>query len=290
VGCHSAPPRSDVPATPAPAPLIVPVPPAPATNAAAPIAVPPPPVMHARVPLPVTLGIASPLDQYLAWDSGSKEVTVSNGTPTAHFTFTFTNISAGLVVITSAKGSCFCTVAELPETPWTNAPGAVNELHVNMDLRGKFGTLFKTVTVDTVEKGAKVLMVKTTIRPPSAAESQAMDRDKNRQMALADRQAIFKNDCAQCHVDPAKNKLGEPLYAAACGICHEDAHRATMVPDLHAIPQETNAEFWRNWVTYGKPGTLMPAFAKSEGGILTEAQVASLVNYLTATIPSKAAR
>src|SRR5581483_10486280 len=75
---------------------------------------------------------------------------------------------------------------------------------------------------------------------------------------------------------------------SACGVCHESEHRATMVPDLHKIQQETNAEFWRNWITHGKPESLMPAFAKSEGGILSDAQIESLVNYLVAAVPSHA--
>jgi cytochrome c553 len=230
------------------------------------------------------------LDDYLVWDSVAKEETVSNGTAFANFAFTFTNVSSEPVVITSALGSCGCTVAELPETPWTNAPGAVGKFNVKMNLAGKFGTVFKTVTVGTENHGTKVLMVKTIIAPPQRTTAMVeADRNQNRMMAVSDRQAVFKNDCARCHVEPARDKMGQPLYAAACGICHEDEHRATMVPDLHAIPQETNAEFWRNWITYGKPGTLMPAFAKSEGGILTDAQIASLVSYLSATIPSHAA-
>jgi mono/diheme cytochrome c family protein len=36
---------------------------------------------------------------------------------------------------------------------------------------------------------------------------------------------------------------------------------------------------------HGKPGSLMPAFAKVEGGILSDEQIDSLVRYLSATIP-----
>jgi mono/diheme cytochrome c family protein len=77
--------------------------------------------------------------------------------------------------------------------------------------------------------------------------------------------------------------MGRTLYVSICGICHDSPQRAAVVPNLQALPRETDAEFWRNWISYGKPGSLMPAFAKSKGGILTEGQVMSLVNYLTLT-------
>jgi hypothetical protein len=58
------------------------------------------------------------------------------------------------------------------------------------------------------------------------------------------------------------------------------------VPNLHKLPDPTNAAFWKNWIMHGKPGTLMPAFAQSEGGFLSDMQIESLVAYLTMTIPS----
>src|SRR5262249_32802897 len=70
------------------------------------------------------------------------------------------------------------------------------------------------------------------------------------------------------------------------GVCHESAHRASMVPNLHALPHETNAEYWKNWITQGKAGTLMPAFSQAQGGILTDSQIDSLVSFLKAAIPS----
>jgi mono/diheme cytochrome c family protein len=48
----------------------------------------------------------------------------------------------------------------------------------------------------------------------------------------------------------------------------------------------TSHEFWRTWITYGKPGSLMPAFATSQGGPLTDMQIASLASYLDAAHPA----
>ena len=53
---------------------------------------------------------------------------------------------------------------------------------------------------------------------------------------------------------------------------------------------QTNADFWKTWISQGKPHTAMPGFAASEGGPLTDMQILSLVKYLVATIPTQAVR
>jgi hypothetical protein len=60
-----------------------------------------------------------------------------------------------------------------------------------------------------------------------------------------------------------------------------------MVPDLKALPHATDAEHWRGWITFGRVGSLMPAFGKAEGGPLTDDQIASLVDHLVKTHPSR---
>jgi mono/diheme cytochrome c family protein len=114
-----------------------------------------------------------------------------------------------------------------------------------------------------------------------------VERVQNLTIAQVDRQAVFHGDCASCHVKPGEGKLGKELYDADCGICHEGENRATMVPNLRAIPQTTSAEFWRTWIAYGIPHSLMPAFATSEGGSLSDAQIVSLAEYIVAAIPLK---
>jgi mono/diheme cytochrome c family protein len=233
----------------------------------------------------------SPLDALLKFDADTKEFKAGPGVAQADFTFNLTNISSTDVVITAVTTSCGCTVAKLPAQPWVLAPGSNGEVHATMNLAGKTGTVTKTLTVMTDTNGTKLLFVRSIIFPPPAATADSpampvMNRGENQKTALADRQAVFKNDCARCHVEPTRGKLGHELYAAACGICHEGEHRATMVPDLHALKEPTNAEFWKNWIAHGKPGSLMPAFAQSEGGPLSDEQITSLVNFLSTTIPS----
>jgi len=109
------------------------------------------------------------IDAVLAFDATVKDVTVSNGTPEAHFTFALTNISKEAVTISGVTTSCGCTVAKLPEQPWKIEPGASGEIHATMNLAGKSGTVAKSLTVNS-DKGQKGLIVRTTIQTaPTAA-------------------------------------------------------------------------------------------------------------------------
>ncbi|TSA41691.1 MAG: DUF1573 domain-containing protein [Verrucomicrobiales bacterium] len=220
----------------------------------------------------------------LTFDAESKDYTAKPGEMEAKFTFNVTNVSSSEVTVTHVQTSCGCTVAHLTY-PWKIPAGSSGEIPVTMNLAGKSGIVFKSVTVHT-DKGQKPLMVKTTILAPAQdAASMDLARERNRLIATQDRQSVFKGDCARCHVEPVIGKMGKDLYMAACGICHEAEHRATMVADLHTLKTTPNAELWRFSIMLGKPGTLMPAFAQAEGGPLTEPQIASLVDYLTKEFP-----
>lgn len=222
----------------------------------------------------------------LVFDDEMKHETLKPGEYLAVMTFRFTNITTTNVTISAVRTSCGCTVPKLPAMPWTVAPGSSNAIEFHMDLRGKRGTLTKIATVES-SSGVKSLALKGTIPDAPAlaaggaggADSMG-DRVRNLQIAAADRQAVFRGDCAKCHFEPAVGKMGESLYGAACGVCHEAEHRAAMVPDLRALKQSTDANYWKSWIINGKPGTLMPAFAQAHGGPLTDAQVESLTAFL----------
>jgi len=220
----------------------------------------------------------------LAFDGESKDHTMKSGEIVANYVFSFTNVSPGEVVINYVQPSCGCTAVELPPMPWKIPPAGTGQIPVNMNVQGKSGIVMKTVTLHT-DKGQKALMVKATIPQPEGMT--ALDRERNQLLAKADRQAIFKGDCASCHVAPVIGKMGKELYTAACGICHEAEHRATMVPDLRNLPNNTDADYWKLMVTLGKPNTLMAAFAQGQGGPLSDPQINSLVEYLVATMPAQ---
>jgi mono/diheme cytochrome c family protein len=237
-----------------------------------------PDMSHASGPLP---------DGILVWDGTTKETNVTAEATEAHFVFSFTNISTNPVVFLSVRTSCGCTTAKLPPLPWTVPAGTNAQFDVTVNLAGRSGTLLKTVTVST-DKGSKMLVLKITILPPVTPVMSEADRLRAQAVARVNRQAVFQGECAICHVKRGTGKYGQALYEADCAICHESRNRAAMVPDLHVIKTPTNYEFWRTWITHGKPGSLMPAFSTADGGPLPDMQIASLVSYLNRAIPSQA--
>jgi cytochrome c553 len=218
--------------------------------------------------------------QPLVWDAVSKTNQVQFGVTNSQFTFAFTNVSDAEVTITVLRPSCGCTLAKAPPLPWKVSPGAAGEIGVDIDVRGKQGMVSKTVSVETTNGPLSILLVNVMIPQPDP-------RQRNQMLASSDRQAVFRNDCASCHVTPAIGKHGQELFKLACGICHEAEHRASMVPDLKALTKKTDADYWKAWVTKGKPGSLMPAFAKAEGGFLERDQIDSLVDFLDNTYRPK---
>jgi len=253
--------------------------------------VPPPtgPVSTAPVYVPDLSHAGGPLpDGVIVWDELMKNTDAANGQDFARFIFSFTNVTAENVTILSVHPSCGCTTAELPPVPWTIPAGTGGQIKVAVNLAGKNGTIIKTVNVAT-DKGSKTLTLRINILPaPPAAPMSEAERDRGIAAAKVDRQAVFKGDCASCHIPKIEGKYAQQLYDAVCAVCHEAANRATMVPDLHNLKVPTNEEFWRTWITAGKAGSLMPAFATSQGGPLTDMQIASLAAFLNATIPSHA--
>lgn len=224
-------------------------------------------------------------DGFIAWDELTKTTDVTNGQNVARFTFTLTNVTTGNVSILDVHPSCGCTTVQLPSVPWTIPAGSNGVIKAEVSLPGKSGTLFKSVRV-TTDHGWKILTLRINIEEPVAVKMTGAQIAAGITAAKVDRQAVFKGDCATCHIKDIGGKYGQALYLSVCGVCHEAEPRATMVPDLHNLQVPTNEEFWRTWITSGKAGTLMPAFATSQGGPLTDMQIASLAAYLNAVNPS----
>ena len=66
------------------------------------------------------------------------------------------------ILINSLHTSCGCTVAQLPTTPYTLAPGSNVTINVSMSLAGKSGRITKSVSVDSTA-GLKPLLVTANI-------------------------------------------------------------------------------------------------------------------------------
>ena len=229
---------------------------------------------HSGVPGP--RGAPQREDDSLAVDQPNRVYTAKSGETHCTFNYHLTNVSTDEVVITDVMPSCGCTMAKLPSKPWVLAAGHGGDLKITVDVTGKSGTLTKTAKVLT-QKGSRLLTMQINVPLPTMNQAA---RARNVQIAQMNRQAVFQGDCASCHVPPL-GLTGEPLYKAACGLCHESEHRASMVPDLRALPHATNRDFWKSMILAGKPGTLMPGFSRDIDGPLSRVQIDSIADYLT---------
>ena len=219
----------------------------------------------------------------LAWDALEKQRNVTRDMAQTSFVFAVTNVSADPVIVTAMRSTCGCTIPKLPEKmPWTLAPGSKHEIEVVMELAGKRGTLDKSVALIT-NHGWQSLKVRVDIAELPAAEN---NRERNVQLATANRQSVLQGSCATCHATPALGKMGADLFQSACAICHESEHRAAFVPDLTKLTKPTDVAYWRAWITTSAEGKLMPAFGIEHGGILSTAQIDSLVAFLTKSAPA----
>lgn len=224
---------------------------------------------------------SEPPQHPLVWTALEQAIDVAVGDTVAEFTFTVRNSSDQPVEIVKLETSCGCTVADMPAQPWVLAPGASGSFRAVLDFKGKLGRVSKSIYAIS-NPGTQRLTATVVI--PETPESRRL---ANQHLAAADRQAVFRGDCASCHAAPAAGKMGGDLFKAACAICHEAPHRASMVPDLAIAREPRNAEFWQRWITQGRANTLMPAFAQSHGGPLSTEQIESLVAYAVEAFPAQ---
>ncbi len=228
---------------------------------------------------------SAPAAPVLAFDAKSKRYDAAPGESFARFTFNLTNVWTNEVVIHRVLADCGCATADLPPTPWHLGPGASGQVHAQMNLLAKMGLVAKHLTfffsVGT-NSFSNIADIVAYVPPPPALAASLSDHERQAAMAkaLLHPQAIFHGDCAACHSARGQNAYGENLYAADCGICHESPHRASAVPDLHALKQPTDFAYWKTIIASGKPHTMMPAFAQAQGGPLSDAQITSLASYL----------
>lgn len=95
--------------------------------------------------------------------------TINEGDVVEH-TFTFTNNGKAPLVITSARGSCGCTVPTWTKEPIK--PGDSGEMLVKFNSKGKPNTQNKTVTIKAnTESGTERLQIKAFVTPSADSKT-----------------------------------------------------------------------------------------------------------------------
>jgi hypothetical protein len=78
------------------------------------------------------------------------------------YSFSFKNTGKADLIITSAKGSCGCTIPQYPKEPIK--PGASGKIEVSFNSSGKHGEQHKSVTLTTnTAKGQEMLNITASI-------------------------------------------------------------------------------------------------------------------------------
>lgn len=81
------------------------------------------------------------------------------------FSYKFKNTGKSSLLISDAKGSCGCTVADFPKKPI--APGESGSIDVKFNTEGKKGFQNKTITlIANTQPNTKVLTIKAQIQVP----------------------------------------------------------------------------------------------------------------------------
>ncbi|MFM7468093.1 MAG: DUF1573 domain-containing protein [Vampirovibrionales bacterium] len=199
---------------------------------------------------------------------------------TAHFLLQ--NVGGKPLGIRKVEPSCGCTAA-VPEKT-SLAPGEVTPLRITLDTTNKLGDVKKTIDI----WATKAKNPLTTITLLAHVEAPAMAKTHHGMVKSKDRLALFKGECATCHVQKGVGKVGEALFVADCAMCHGIGAKGTFAaPGLRASDRRetwdsaTYAKHLKEVTTHGSQyNPAMPPFGKQHGGPLTEDDIASLVQYL----------
>ncbi len=87
-----------------------------------------------------------------------------------------------------------------------------------------------------------------------------------------------------CDNQSAASK-GEPLYDQYCSLCHGPAGEGYAADNANALANQNflkvaSDKFLTDSIVYGRPGTPMSAWAKSQGGPLSDLEIENLVAYI----------
>jgi cytochrome c5 len=144
-------------------------------------------------------------------------------------------------------------------------PGEKGKIRVSIDIRGKLGTIYKTVQVRTNDPKAPqtTIAVRMTIRDATHMKTYSASE-------------IFNDGCKKCHVLQGKGKTGFDLFVSDCMMCHSAGKIASPMRDLHT----RDREYIEKAIREGLKQTSMPGWDAKHAGPLTEEEIMSLVDFL----------
>ena len=144
-------------------------------------------------------------------------------------------------------------------------PGERGAIKVAVDIRGRTGSITKTIAVQSNDPKTPV----TTLTVRLSIKTQI-------HMAAYRAKELFSEKCSGCHVDRGKGKRGWELFKADCFICH-NAGGSTSFTQMGKKPREYLGRVIRE----GIENTVMPGWDEGHGGPLDETDIESLLDLLS---------
>lgn len=192
------------------------------------------------------------------------------------YTFYIYNIGGKHLRITKVDTSCGCTVADI--TKKVIPPGDFAMLKTKLDTSIKLGKIKKTITIysnDGQHPETELYLTGNVVFQMKGHEK----------MAVKDPLVLFQGECATCHVDKGKGRVGKDLFVADCAMCHGLNGEGVLdiAPSLltRNYKDEATLAHVRDVIANGsKNSPEMPPFGQVKGGPLNEEEVESLVRYL----------
>jgi mono/diheme cytochrome c family protein len=193
-------------------------------------------------------------------------------------TFHLTNQGGEPLVIQDMEASCGCT--DVKVDPETVAPGQTATLTATVDTSLKLGPMIKTVDVFSNDPATPKLRLtlKATVQAPQQSSTH------HGGLKVSNPLKLFEGDCKTCHVDKGVGKSGQALFVADCGMCHGLNGEGGVSPSLVFGNFDDPAERarLRKVIAEGAPNNpSMPPFSQAKGGPLTEAQIDSLMQWMS---------
>ncbi len=193
---------------------------------------------------------------------------VDAGTTIKH-SFKLSNAGRKPLFLQGSYASCGCTIAKLRLKQL--APGESTFVDVRLDTTGIFGAINRDVIVASNDPFRKMLPLTIKCHIPDPHKGMTSDQLGKK---------IFAGQCATCYADKGNGKLGKTLYLADCAMCHGVRAQGGLGPKL--IPGNySDTKVTQQAISNGNEfNPTMPAFLKSHGGPLSQAQIDSIISYL----------
>ncbi|MBI5639825.1 MAG: c-type cytochrome [Nitrospirae bacterium] len=149
-------------------------------------------------------------------------------------------------------------------------PGEKGRISVSVDVRGKRGSLTKTIQVYANDQKRPVTTLSLRMYLKDTAHLKVLRPGE-----------IFVGNCRVCHVEQGRGKKGFDLFRADCFMCHNAGKSAPTITEMGRKPREHLLKAIRN----GVENSMMPGWDMKNGGPLTDEEIRSLINVIIPKTP-----